>query len=237
MNAPIHTPMRSSPVEAQLKKRYGEQGGVWQEWYGMPVLAEGTGTSPWNDETSHEENPLAVVDVSCLPQWGVKGAGAMHWLEQQGILTPEQPNCWCSCPGGGLVARLGMTEFAVQLGWDAPRRGMAMPCPYEEGSRVYPVERQYMAIALFGSALPDLLRQTCNVNFQALVLEEQPVVMTMMVGVGVTVLPWERDGIPFYQVWGDRSYGAYLWQTLVGIAEELGGGVVGSEEVSERVRG
>jgi sarcosine oxidase subunit gamma len=93
------------------------------------------------------------------------------------------------------------------------------------------VERQYVAIALSGSALPDLLRQTCNVNFQALSLGDRPVVMTMMIGVSVTVIPGDRNGIPFYQVWGDRSYGPYLWQTLAAIVQELGGIIVGIDQI------
>ncbi|MEM9448534.1 MAG: hypothetical protein AAGA75_08370 [Cyanobacteria bacterium P01_E01_bin.6] len=222
MNTAIHTPTRTSPVDRQLKTISGN----WREVYGMSALAAVSSVTG-NEATA--ANPLAIADFSCLPQWGVKGSGAADWLAQHNIPVPETSNTWCNHANGGMVARLGMTEFAIQLGWDPP----ALPSfpLIQEGASAYPVERQYLAIALRGAALPTLLRQTCNVDFQALPITTHPVVMTMMIGVSVTVLPGEQNGSPFYQVWGDRSYGPYLWQTLVGIAEELGGGVVGIDQI------
>jgi len=49
-----------------------------------------------------------------------------------------------------------------------------------------------------------------------------------MVGVAVTVIPNERAGQPFYRIWCDGTFAVYLWQTLLAIATELGGGAVGA---------
>ncbi len=99
--------------------------------------------------------------------------------------------------------------------------------------KVYPVLRQDLAIALCGSNLNELLLQTCNINFRNLDLAARPVVLTTMIGVAVTIVPSEQDGEPFYRIWCDGTFGTYLWRTLVAIAEELGGGIIGIEQARE----
>lgn len=42
------------------------------------------------------------------------------------------------------------------------------------------------------------------------------------------VLPRTLNGLAVFQIWADCSYGMYLWETLLGILHELGGGVVGT---------
>ena len=54
-----------------------------------------------------------------------------------------------------------------------------------------------------------------------------------MAGVGVTVLPGERMGRPYLRLWADRTYGHYFWETLAGIAAELGGGPVGLATITD----
>ena len=53
----------------------------------------------------------------------------------------------------------------------------------------------------------------------------------MMVGVGVTIINTSLDEQPRYRIWCDGTYGAYLWDTLLEIATELGGGAVGFSAV------
>jgi sarcosine oxidase subunit gamma len=69
--------------------------------------------------------------------------------------------------------------------------------------------------------------QTCNVNFAALDLGAQELALTSMAGVSVLVIPQRAGSIPLYRIWCDPSYGPYLYRTLLGIVEELGGGPVG----------
>ena len=76
------------------------------------------------------------------------------------------------------------------------------------------------------SRLDELLRQSCSVNFRALDLAARPVVLTSMVGVGVTAIPELCAGRPTLRIWCDGTYGHYLWETLLDIAGDLGGGAV-----------
>ena len=142
---------------------------------------------------------LGIADVSATARYGCKGPGTVAWLESLSLPVPPQPNSWLPLDGGGLIARLGFTEFMIE-GPDA--------------------------LIVGGSRLDELLRQTCNVNFRPLDPATRPVVLTSMVGVGVTVIPEVRKGLPAARIWCDGTYGHYLWETLLGIAVELGGGNV-----------
>ena len=51
--------------------------------------------------------------------------------------------------------------------------------------------------------------------------------MTSIIGVSALVIPGTRDGASFYRHWCDATYALYLWQHLIQIAKELGGGAVG----------
>lgn len=165
---------------------------------------------------------LGIADQSLTPRHGCKGPGAAAWLESFGLPIPPQPNSWLPVDGGGLIARLGFTEFLVE----GPATLIARLAAAPRSAGVYPVLRQDVALLMGGANLDELLRQTCNVNFRPLDLATRPVVLTSMVGVGVTVIPELRNGQPAVRIWSDGSYGHYLWETLLDIAVELGGGAV-----------
>lgn len=221
----MNPPLRIGPNHEQLQQLNGN----WREIHGMPTLVEIPGSTANGTQ-------LSIADVSCLPRFGVKGPGAAAWLESQGIAVSDRPNSWCSLTDGspdsmsGIVARLGMTEFLVEDSLHssvAPRLAEACRQP---PAQVYPVLRQDLAIVLVGEAVNDVLLQTCSCNFRALSLAEHPVVLTSMVGITVTMIPGERHGQPFYRIWCDGTFGAYLWRTLWAIVQELGGRVVGVDQ-------
>jgi sarcosine oxidase subunit gamma len=78
------------------------------------------------------------------------------------------------------------------------------------------------------------------VNFAGLELAGRPAVLTSMVGVGVTVIAETAASVSAssgsawrYRIWCDGTFGAYLWQTLVEVARDLGGGPVGLEALDK----
>jgi len=173
------------------------------------------------------ELALQLTDLSALQRVGLKGPRAADWLRARAVSVPQQPNTWSTLDGGGLVARLGRTEFLVEdglLGDTAPtlRTELGAGAP-----GVYAVLRQDAALLVRGAASHELFAQTCNVNFAAIPPQEQAAILTMMVGVAVTVINTSLSGDPTYRIWCDGTFGVYLWDTLLGIAAELGGGPVG----------
>ncbi|MFN7276704.1 MAG: hypothetical protein ACK5VP_02795 [Betaproteobacteria bacterium] len=208
--------MRASPLRHVLAPLHPRL----EVLHGMPVALH------LRDEQPGWAGVLGVCDLSFLPRMGLKGPGAAAWLAERDIPVPAVPNRWEPLPGGGLVARLARSEFLVEDGFPGgPVTGLA--AQLQVGPGVYPVPRQDCALALTGSALTELLVQTCNVDFVAQDAAARVVTLTSMVGVSVTVLRLPADGRHVVRLWCDGTMGPYLWETHTGIAGELGGGPVG----------
>lgn len=208
-----HSPIRRSPLHDVLASEHPR----WEVVHGMHAALR----LPGDDVDA----PIMLADASCLLRLGLKGPQAEAWLHARGVSVPEV-NSWTRTPAGAIVARLARSEFFVE---DAPG-GAALARwreDLEPGPGVYPVLRQEAAIALAGERLSELLVQTCNVNFAAWAPDAPVVVMTSMVGVSVLVL-WHRQGaLLLYRIWCDATYGPYLCETLLGVAREEGGRMVG----------
>ncbi len=216
MTAPM-TPVRSSPVAQALIARKAQ----WAPYRGMPCAVSVSA------DDVRQAGAVGVCDVSSLERCGLKGGGAAAWLEAQGVPVPAGANQWVSLPGGGLVARLARTEFLVEDGPSGTEVRRIRPLIRAGIDGVTPVLRQDCALVLTGERVPELLVQTCNVDFSGVPADGPGLTLTQMVGVSVTVIRRELNGRPVLRLWCDFTSGPYLWETLVGIAEELGGGAVG----------
>lgn len=171
---------------------------------------------------------LALRQVSERSRFGCKGPGAESWLRDQGLEVPQPANSWSCERGDVLVARLATSEFLVEALGPAGRIGeiaVALLDPAEHRTGLVPVLRQDMVIELSGARANELLLETCNVNFaplaSAAASSAGALVLTSMIGVGVTVIPRRVDGYVFYTIWCDPSFGHYFWSTLNEIAAEL----------------
>jgi sarcosine oxidase subunit gamma len=171
---------------------------------------------------------VGIADLSCLEKAGIKGPEAARWLESLGFAVPAQANAWTGLPGGGVIARLGRTEFFLEDGATGETASRVRDALGTEIAGVYPVIRQDAGIALVGKRVNELLVQTCNMNFQELDSADRTVVMTMMIGIAVLVIRQDHQNLPGFRIWCDPTYAPYLWETLTGIAAELGGGPIGT---------
>lgn len=184
---------------------------------------------------SSADAPIWLQDCSWRQRFGCKGPEATTWLASLGFTVPQPVNTSAIDANGIVVARLGATEFLVEATGRtvqpvvAARERLSMP-------GVYPVIRQDAAFILGGPRANDLLLETCSYPF-ALDTNSSLVVMTSMVGVGVTVVPRRVRERTEFNVWCDPSFGLYLWSTLVGIATEMGGGAIASDGLNSTSRG
>lgn len=175
------------------------------------------------------EAGLALADLSALGKAGLKGPAVAAWLEGRGIPVPQQYNSWLPLPGGGLIARLAISEFFIE---DVPGAVTARDIARElelPVAGVWPVLRQDAGIVIAGDRTAELLAQTCSFDFTDLGAGDRTAVMTSMAGVGVLVIRRSDLETPCYRIWCDPTYAPYLWDTLAGIAAELGGGVVAAQ--------
>jgi sarcosine oxidase, subunit gamma len=214
------TPLRTSPLHSALAKLTSQ----WMTINQMQVAARIGAPA----EEHQKLQAIALADLSHLKRCGLKGPGAEAWLKSMGIETPAGINQWAPLGECSLIARLATSEFLIEdgIGQDYADRVRAQLGRGVAG--VTPVLRQDAEIVLAGPRINELLLQTCSVNFAALNLIARPIVMTSMIGVSVLVIPGTSRGVPFHRIWCDGTYAAYLWEHLLEIAEELGGGAIGS---------
>lgn len=169
---------------------------------------------------------LGICDVSGFPRFGVKGRNVVQWLKEHKVEIPAEANSWVQ-QGDTLVLRLGLNEFLVEDQLEgkacAALDGAVQPKAYG----VYKVPRNDTALVLSGSHVLELFAEVCAIDLRPQVLPPNGVVMTQMAGVSVTVLRQKFNGEDVYRLWCDGTYGPYLWDTLLEIAEEMGGGAVG----------
>jgi sarcosine oxidase subunit gamma len=173
---------------------------------------------PARFESEGDVRDLAIADLSCFAKAGLKGPRAAVWLAERGIAVPPRANTWT----GDLIARLGESEFFLE-------GDVARKVAEASSQGVYPVPRQDTAISLSGKRVNEVLLQICSVDFAA--LDRDVLVMTSMAGVPVLVIPQQRDGVPLTRIWADPTFGPYLWETLLEIVQELGGGPAGLESL------
>ncbi len=212
---------RLSPVNAQLAELQPQ----WDERCGMQMA------SRVGADDDARLQAVALADLSFLPKIGLKGPAAARWLEARNVAPPAAPNSWLELPGGGVIARLGRSEFFIESGAAAQtavtlRAALALASP-----GVYPVIRQDAGFALAGPRVNELLVQTCNVNFEQIGQDQKTAVMTQMIGVSVLALRVQGNPMPVYRLWCDPTFAPYFWETLAQIAGELGGGVIGADSL------
>jgi sarcosine oxidase subunit gamma len=177
----------------------------------------------FGSDDKQKANILGLADLSHQRRAGAKGKGTAQWLADFGLPIPPKPNSWITLPRGGMIARLGETEFLIEGNPVLVERIMQT----KRVASVYPVLRQDAAFALCGMKVNELFLQTCNVDFRTLDENPAQVILTSMAGVSVTVISAKSSSTPSYRIWCDGTYGIYLWETLAAIAKELGGGCIG----------
>jgi sarcosine oxidase subunit gamma len=67
----------------------------------------------------------------------------------------------------------------------------------------------------------------CSLDLREKSLGAEEVIMTQIAGISAIVLRQDLKGEQVYRIWCDGTYGPYLWDVMVEIAVELGGGAVG----------
>ena len=175
---------------------------------------------------------------------GLKGPRAAEWLVTHGIVLPMAPNTWTHsehsiAADALLVARLGTGEFFLEDGIAGTTLKRISPSLDQQPPGVYPVLREDWAFDLGGEQVHDVLAQVCNVNFAALSLDSNPLIMTLMIGVAVLVVPQRGAGGQGgvggqagavgrqYRIWCDPTFGPYLGESLGAVVSECGGSYTG----------
>lgn len=208
--------IRRSPVHDCLQ----ELNPQWTEVHGMKVALR------CSDAASELrlKAELALCDLSCLPKLAIKGPQALAWLEQAGIPVPDSVYRCNLLEDGGLVIRTDRHEIFVEEGLGNTRVAALDHDLRSRPSGVYLVPRQDASFLLSGVCSHAVLRETCGVDFSR---ASGSVVLTRVAGVSCMLLPLQASQTRAFRCWLDSSYGAYLWEALLEIVRDHGGGAVG----------
>ncbi|MBC7788104.1 MAG: sarcosine oxidase subunit gamma [Methylophilaceae bacterium] len=174
---------------------------------------------------------LGVTDVSCFASFGIKGTEAASWLMSQSIQIPMNRNTWVEHEGY-LVLRLGGSEFLIEGQYSEDQYSHEI---FEKLARfnqatvagVYKVQRADAAFILSGSEVLNMLSELCMLDLRDSALASNTLVMTQLASISAILLRHQLNGEQVYRVWCDGTYGAYMWNMLLEVARELGGGAVG----------
>ena len=175
---------------------------------------------------SDAKHVLGVCDVSRFQRFGVKGPNAAQWLAEHGIALPQRPNAWVLQAPATLVLRLGNTEFLLEDQGESGFCATLAAAQHTAPNGVFPVQRYDLSVQLSGNKIPDLLSELCTLDLREKTLAADTVVMTQVADISATVLRQTLNNETVYRLWCDGTYGVYMWETLVEIAQEHGGGVV-----------
>ena len=175
-----------------------------------------------------------LQDVSARPRFGCKGPAAETWLQELDLAVPRAPNSWSCEQESVLVARLATSEFLVEsiapIHTRISKNAGSLLDPKQQQTGLVPILRQDLVLELTDARANDLLLETCNVDFAPLARDAEavigPLVLTSMIGVGVTVIPRRNAGEVTYTIWCDPSFGHYFHATLAAIAGDLTRGAV-----------
>jgi sarcosine oxidase subunit gamma len=193
---------------------------VWTEVQGMAAALRFSDL----DREDRLRERLALADLSCLPRLGLKGAGVLAWLLENGLQTAGALYAVTPIEDDGILVRIDREEVILEDGI----RGQAVSRIRNRLSAnppgVYRVERPEASFLLTGSRADDVLCQTCGHDFRE---SEGQVVLSRVAGVSCRLLQVEVSGIAGLRIWLDPSYSVYLWETLLSIVREDGGDAVG----------
>jgi hypothetical protein len=159
---------------------------------------------------------LGVADVSALPRTTVKGPGSGQALRASGWPAPEHWFLPVAREDGSFVARTGSAEYWIEGPFEPAREAVPDALVYA---------RQDASLFLCGTELSELLADVLSVPVD---LTSPTLHMTQLARTSCARLA-RRSDPPSVQIWFDPTYAIYLGGVVLRIAEELGGGLLGTD--------
>jgi len=179
---------------------------------------------------------LGLCDLSPLPRTGFKGAGAVEWLQAQGLEIRAESNRGYRQPGGELALRLAPTEIflidslagggalierlnqAWSWGSEKPRKLIGYPMPRADSHAWF---------ALSGRAAPEMFAKICGIDLRLEKFEGGRIAQTSIAKMSGIILRQDQGATPLFHLLADSASADYLWDALLDAMAEFGGAPVG----------
>lgn len=199
---------RVSPAHSQLPAT-----ALWETIDGMPVpVRVDAQPATW------------LVDMSPLHRWLVRGGQAGAWLAARGLAVPDDYFAIRDAGHGAFIVRTGAAEYFLHDGPAAPVAAAlgTLPRGVVAGMRI--ASRDDLEAVIGGARAPHILSEICALDLHA---AHGQYLLTRIAGISAWLCVEGRPQTPRFRIGCDPSYGAYLFECLVTLVEEQGGGVIG----------
>jgi sarcosine oxidase subunit gamma len=177
---------------------------------------------------------LALLDLSPLPRFGLKGGNTQAWFTSRNVRVGDLPNRAYPQLDGSLVARLSARECLILA--DPLKPDLSADHDYfTPGRDCYPIRRQdtHYWFALTGDRAPPTLAKLCGVNFDPPDFANHLVAQTLVAGTSVIVVRNDIHPTLCYYLLGDSSCTAFMWACLVDAIREHEGRKLGIQALRQ----
>ena len=180
---------------------------------------------------------VGVSDVSSIGKVRVIGEGSAHAVgglvpgaAEQGIGSVVEGDSPLDRGGKLLSVRLAQDEFLVLApAGVAPSAVESLSATGDGCAHAIDVTSGLCGMALVGPATQGLMGRITEVDTAPRALPDLACVQSPFADVQGTLLRRGVNGIAMYQLYAGREFGEYLWEVLVEVAREVGGGPVGTQ--------
>ena len=180
---------------------------------------------------------VGVSDISPLGKVRVVGAEASRAVAalvpsavEQGEGTVAEADSPLVRGGKLLAVRLAQDEFLVLTpAGVAPSAVDAIRAVDPDCGHPIDVTSGLCGIAVVGAATQELMSRITGLDTSPRAMPDLACVESRFADIQALFLRRDVNHIPMYQLYAGREFGEYLWNVLVELAREVGGGPVGTE--------
>ena len=172
----------------------------------------------------------ALLDLTNLARYGLRGPAAADYLGTLGYQLPQAPNPELSQADGSHVLRLSQTEYLL-LGslHDAGSKAQREESQWQASAGQYLLPRQdsHAWLVLTGTCGAEVMAKLCGVDLSAQAFAVGQVAQTSAARINVIVAKLPLGEVPCLHILCDRASVHYFWGALLDAMQEFGGQPVG----------
>lgn len=194
------------------------------------------------EDESRLARRLAIADLSPLPRTGFKGAGAVEWLQSQGVAVGPESNRGYRQARGETALRLAPTEILLidsltgsggfigkldaAWSWSAekPRRPIGYPMPRADSHCWFTISGEHAAT---------MFSKICGVDLRPAKFASGSIAQTSLAKMSGIVLRQDFGSVLGFHLLADSASADYLWDCLIDAMSEFDGGPIGLKALRE----
>jgi len=220
-------PKRLSPLHDQhqvLDARFDLRGG----WL-VPEMYTNTG-----DEAKTLQESVGLTDISAWGKLTLKGVAAGTVVSASLGESPTEAGVILEIkPKQVLVAQLTADESLILTPPDAEKEiATLLEAEIVSQNSFVSIIDQTSGLAGFSISGPEsagVMKKLCALSFNSKDFPNMHVAQGSFAKVRATILRRDRDSLPAFELFADRSYGEYLWDAILDAGREFGIRPVGWE--------